>query len=193
MPHSGIGWLRKTCSADLRKLPLGSVVNRIILPSLNRREACGKAESNHQGAVHPYKRNNSIPGVLALLSELNRLASSHRGRLHPGFRRFGHPPRRRISLQCQLGNLHWQDFHIHSLHCTIPAHCNSYRTAKATAYRGWSWVNLNLGKGTKDHMQPAMAIFRQGLRQSMLEYNLRWQIRRNRGSTPIYYESQDHH
>ena len=37
---------------------------------------------------------------------------SHRGRLHPGFRRFGHPPRRRISLQCQLGNLHWQDFHL---------------------------------------------------------------------------------
>jgi len=23
-----------------------------------------------------------------------------------GFRRFGHPPRRRICLQCQLGNLH---------------------------------------------------------------------------------------
>jgi hypothetical protein len=50
--------------------------------------------------------------LLALLSELTRLASSHRGRLHPGFRRFGHPPRRRISLQCQLGNLHWQDFHL---------------------------------------------------------------------------------
>ena len=49
--------------------------------------------------------------LLALLSELTRLASSQRGRLHPGFRRFGHPPRRRISLQCQLGNLHWRDFH----------------------------------------------------------------------------------
>jgi hypothetical protein len=47
----------------------------------------------------------------ALLSELTRLAPSQRGRLHPGFRRFGHPPRRRISLQCQLGNLHWRDFH----------------------------------------------------------------------------------
>jgi hypothetical protein len=32
--------------------------------------------------------------------------------VHPGFRRFGYPPRRRISLQCQLGNLHWQDFHL---------------------------------------------------------------------------------
>ena len=50
--------------------------------------------------------------LLALLSELTRLPSSHRGRLHPGFRRLGHPPRRRISLQCQLGNLHWQDFHL---------------------------------------------------------------------------------
>jgi integrase len=42
-------------------LSLGGVVNRIILPSLNRCEACGKAESNHQIAGHPYKRNNSIP------------------------------------------------------------------------------------------------------------------------------------
>jgi hypothetical protein len=50
--------------------------------------------------------------LLALLSELTRLAPGQRGRLHPGFRRFGHPPRRRISLQCQLGNLHWQDFHL---------------------------------------------------------------------------------
>ena len=49
--------------------------------------------------------------LLALLSELTRLASSQRGRLHPGFRRLGHPPRRRICLQCQLGNLHWRDLH----------------------------------------------------------------------------------
>ena len=49
--------------------------------------------------------------LLALLSELTRFASSQRGRLLPGFRRFGRPRRRRISLQCQLGNLHWRDFH----------------------------------------------------------------------------------
>jgi len=49
--------------------------------------------------------------LLALLSEQTRLASSHRGRLHPGFQRLGHPRRRRISLQCQLGNLHWRDSH----------------------------------------------------------------------------------
>ena len=48
---------------------------------------------------------------LPSLSELTGLLSSQRGRLLPGFRRFGHPRRRRISLQCQLGNLHWRDFH----------------------------------------------------------------------------------
>src|SRR5260370_3068261 len=52
--------------------------------------------------------------LLALLSELTRFASSHRGRLLPGFRRFGHPLRRRISLQCQLGILHCRAFHPHA-------------------------------------------------------------------------------
>jgi integrase len=66
MPHSGIGWLRKTCSADLRKVPTQSPIARQCgqshhSPSLNRCEACGKTESSHQGAGHPYKRNNSIP------------------------------------------------------------------------------------------------------------------------------------
>jgi hypothetical protein len=49
--------------------------------------------------------------LLALLSEQTEFAPSLRGRLLPGFRRFGHPLRRRISLQCQLGNLHWRDSH----------------------------------------------------------------------------------
>jgi hypothetical protein len=48
---------------------------------------------------------------LPSLSELTGFSSSQRGRLLPGFRRFGRPRRRRISLQCQLGNLHWRDFH----------------------------------------------------------------------------------
>src|SRR5215831_14755304 len=47
--------------------------------------------------------------LLALLSEQTRFAPGLRGRLLPGFRRLGHPRRRRISLQCQLGNLHWRD------------------------------------------------------------------------------------
>ena len=42
-------------------LSLGSVVNRAILPALNRCEACGKAESVHQKAGHPYKRDASLP------------------------------------------------------------------------------------------------------------------------------------
>ena len=43
-----------------KPLSLGSVVNRIILPSLNRCE-CGKTQPDHQGAGHPYKRDNRIP------------------------------------------------------------------------------------------------------------------------------------
>lgn len=42
-------------------LSLGSVVNRVILPTLNRCEACGKAESDHQKAGHPYRRDAGIP------------------------------------------------------------------------------------------------------------------------------------
>jgi hypothetical protein len=48
---------------------------------------------------------------LPSLSEQTGFTSSPRGRLLPGFRRFGRPRRRRISLQRQLGNLRWRDFH----------------------------------------------------------------------------------
>ena len=41
-------------------LSLGSVVNRHILPALNRCETCGKAERGH-GADHPYRRDGRIP------------------------------------------------------------------------------------------------------------------------------------
>jgi len=40
--------------------------------------------------------------LLAPCQKQARLVSGPRGRLHPGFRRFGHPLRRRIYLQCQL-------------------------------------------------------------------------------------------
>ncbi len=43
-----------------KPLSLGSVVNRVILPALNRCE-CGKTQADHQGAGHPYKRDNRIP------------------------------------------------------------------------------------------------------------------------------------
>jgi len=71
------------------------------------------------------RSRNSFRKRSASCPVLTRLASGQRGRLHPGFQRFGRPRRRRISLQCQLGNLHWQDSHLpdhHELHCTIPAH-----------------------------------------------------------------------
>jgi integrase len=44
-----------------KPLALGSVVNRVILPALNRCEVCRKAESDHQRADHEYKRNGSVP------------------------------------------------------------------------------------------------------------------------------------
>ena len=42
-------------------LSLGSMVNRVIPPSLNRCETCGKKESDHQKAAHVYKRDACIP------------------------------------------------------------------------------------------------------------------------------------
>jgi integrase len=42
-------------------LHLGNLVNRVILPALNRCEVCLKAESNHPRADHDYKRDSSIP------------------------------------------------------------------------------------------------------------------------------------
>ena len=44
-----------------KPLSLGSVVNRVILPALNRCEACGKAQSDHEKAEHSYKRDTDIP------------------------------------------------------------------------------------------------------------------------------------
>ncbi len=42
-------------------LALGSIVNRMILGALNRCEVCGKAESDHEKADHPYSRDSRIP------------------------------------------------------------------------------------------------------------------------------------
>ena len=44
-----------------KPLSLGSLVNRVIVPALNRCEACGKAEANHHKVDHPYRRDTRIP------------------------------------------------------------------------------------------------------------------------------------
>lgn len=44
-----------------KPLSLNSVVNRAILPALNRCEACGKPASEHQKETHPYKCDTRIP------------------------------------------------------------------------------------------------------------------------------------
>jgi hypothetical protein len=49
--------------------------------------------------------------LFALLTDRTQLSPCLRGLLLPGFRRGGCPPRRWISLLCQLDNLHRPDFH----------------------------------------------------------------------------------
>lgn len=44
-----------------KPLSLASVVNRTILPTLNRCEYCGNAEQNHKFTDHTYKRDNRLP------------------------------------------------------------------------------------------------------------------------------------
>ena len=62
--------------------------------------------------------------LFTLLTDLTGFAPSHRGFLLPGFRRFGHPLRRRLSLRWQLGNFHRRDLHprerqLASLHTKV--------------------------------------------------------------------------
>jgi integrase len=47
-------------NAARKPLSLSSVVNRVILPALNRCEVCGKPEADHK-PNHEYKRADSIP------------------------------------------------------------------------------------------------------------------------------------
>jgi integrase len=44
-----------------KPLSLGSVVNRVIFPALNRCEVCKKAETDHRRVNHEYKRDSSLP------------------------------------------------------------------------------------------------------------------------------------
>jgi len=48
-------------NANGKPLALSSVVNRIILPTLNRCEQCGKAEMGHVNSGHKYKRDDRLP------------------------------------------------------------------------------------------------------------------------------------
>jgi integrase len=48
-------------NATGKALALTSVVNRVILPALNRCERCGKSELKHTRTDHDYKRDDRIP------------------------------------------------------------------------------------------------------------------------------------
>ncbi len=68
-----------------KPLALNSVVNRVILPALNRCERCRKPELDHQRADHEYKRDSATPewhgwhaARRGLGSNLYRLGVSHK-------------------------------------------------------------------------------------------------------------------
>jgi integrase len=48
-------------NASDKPLSLSSVVNRVILPTLNRCEVCGKSEAEHLKADHKFKRDSGLP------------------------------------------------------------------------------------------------------------------------------------
>jgi integrase len=48
-------------NATGKPLALNSVVNRVILPSLNRCQTCRKSERDHQQEEHKFERDGSIP------------------------------------------------------------------------------------------------------------------------------------
>jgi hypothetical protein len=48
-------------NAKGKPLAIVSLTNRLVLPSLNRFEHCGKPEAAHQKANHAYKRDSRIP------------------------------------------------------------------------------------------------------------------------------------
>lgn len=50
-------WVSDHCNP----LSLGSVVNRSILPALNRCGYCGKSEPDHKEVTHEFKRDEQIP------------------------------------------------------------------------------------------------------------------------------------
>jgi hypothetical protein len=81
------------------------------------------ARARHsQRPHHPIQMGPPISGLhwfalAAACQVVSLLVGSDRGfpqpqrRLHPGFRRIGHPHRRRTSLRWQLGTVHRRDFH----------------------------------------------------------------------------------
>lgn len=61
--------------------------------------------------VRPLPKSTFRGLLIRLRYNLLSCSPPFRKLLLPGFRRFGRPPRRWISLRCQLGNLHRRDSH----------------------------------------------------------------------------------
>ena len=69
--------------------------------------SCG----GHLSKLHYSSLSLRPADLFTLLTDRTAFVLSPRGFLLPGFRRFGHPLRRRLSLRWQLGNFHRRDLH----------------------------------------------------------------------------------
>jgi hypothetical protein len=82
------------------------------------------ARGGHLSKLHYGSLALQPADLFTLLTDRTTLAHSPRGFLLPGFRRFGHPLRRRLLLRWQLGNFHRRDLHplewqLASLHTKV--------------------------------------------------------------------------
>jgi hypothetical protein len=104
--------------------PVPSPPTLAFVPLVQTRHSRSVSRGGHISEL-PYGSLALQPDDLfTLLTDLTGFPSSLRGFLLPGFRRFGHPLRRRLSLRWQLGNLHRRDLHplewqLASLHSKV--------------------------------------------------------------------------
>jgi hypothetical protein len=69
------------------------------------------SRGGHLSKLHYVSLALQPADLFTLLTDRTVLAHRPRGFLLPGFRRFGHPLRRRLSLRWQLGNFHRRELH----------------------------------------------------------------------------------
>ena len=95
--------------------PVPSPPTLAFVPLVQTRHSRNSHKSDSRGGHFSELHYGSLAlrpaDLFTLLSDLTGFASCHRGFLLPGFRRFGHPLRRRLSLRWQLGNFHRRDLH----------------------------------------------------------------------------------
>lgn len=108
--------------------PVPSPPTLALVPSVQTRHSHTSRKSASRGGHISELHYGSLAlqpvDLFTLLTDLTGFAPSLRGFLLPGFRRFGRPLRRRLSLRWQLGNFHRRDLHplewqLASLHTKV--------------------------------------------------------------------------